>query len=106
MPEVAEAQPTVEAEKVLAEQAVVETVDFFTPVVDDPYWFGRIAGRVYLSLDVTLDLLGPLGLRTLQDLVHMFGGTIWFTNSPLGNEALRILQNRPPRPLRLRRPPS
>jgi selenide,water dikinase len=25
------------------EQAVVETVDFFTPVVDDPYWFGRIA---------------------------------------------------------------
>jgi selenide,water dikinase len=24
-------------------QAVVETVDFFTPVVDDPYWFGRIA---------------------------------------------------------------
>jgi selenide,water dikinase len=26
------------------EQAVVETVDFFTPVVDDPYWFGRIAG--------------------------------------------------------------
>jgi selenide,water dikinase len=26
-----------------ADQAVVETVDFFTPVVDDPYWFGRIA---------------------------------------------------------------
>jgi selenide,water dikinase len=25
------------------ENAVVETVDFFTPVVDDPYWFGRIA---------------------------------------------------------------
>ncbi len=25
-------------------EAVVETVDFFTPVVDDPYWFGRIAG--------------------------------------------------------------
>ena len=22
---------------------MVETVDFFTPVVDDPYWFGRIA---------------------------------------------------------------
>jgi selenide,water dikinase len=22
---------------------LVETVDFFTPVVDDPYWFGRIA---------------------------------------------------------------
>jgi len=26
-----------------AEHAIVETVDFFTPVVDDPYWFGRIA---------------------------------------------------------------
>ncbi len=26
-----------------ADQAIVETVDFFTPVVDDPYWFGRIA---------------------------------------------------------------
>jgi len=26
-----------------AERAIVETVDFFTPVVDDPYWFGRIA---------------------------------------------------------------
>lgn len=26
-----------------ATEAVVETVDFFTPVVDDPYWFGRIA---------------------------------------------------------------
>lgn len=25
-----------------AERAIVETVDFFTPVVDDPYWFGRI----------------------------------------------------------------
>ncbi len=24
-------------------EAVVQTVDFFTPVVDDPYWFGRIA---------------------------------------------------------------
>jgi selenide,water dikinase len=24
-------------------EAVVETVDFFTPVVDDAYWFGRIA---------------------------------------------------------------
>jgi selenide,water dikinase len=26
-----------------ADQAIVETADFFTPVVDDPYWFGRIA---------------------------------------------------------------
>ena len=26
-----------------ATEAIVESVDFFTPVVDDPYWFGRIA---------------------------------------------------------------
>lgn len=25
------------------ELALVQTVDFFTPIVDDPYWFGRIA---------------------------------------------------------------
>ncbi len=32
-----------------AEHAVVETVDFFAPVVDDPYWFGRIAAANALS---------------------------------------------------------
>ena len=29
--------------KVTDEIALVQTVDFFTPVVDDPYWFGQIA---------------------------------------------------------------
>lgn len=32
-----------------ADQAIVETADFFTPVVDDPYWFGRIAAANALS---------------------------------------------------------
>jgi selenide,water dikinase len=32
-----------------AERALVQTVDFFTPVVDDPYWFGRIAAANALS---------------------------------------------------------
>ncbi len=32
-----------------AEHAVVQTVDFFTPVVDDPFWFGRIAAANALS---------------------------------------------------------
>jgi len=31
------------------ERALVETVDFFTPVVDDPYMFGRIAAANALS---------------------------------------------------------
>jgi cysteine desulfurase NifS/selenium donor protein len=29
--------------------AIVQTVDFFTPVVDDPYWFGAIAAANALS---------------------------------------------------------
>ncbi len=32
-----------------AAHAIVQTVDFFTPVVDDPYWFGRIAAANALS---------------------------------------------------------
>src|SRR5215469_15456624 len=31
------------------EQALVQTVDFFTPMVDDPYTFGRIAATNALS---------------------------------------------------------
>ncbi len=31
------------------ERALVQTVDFFTPVVDDPYWFGRIAAANAMS---------------------------------------------------------
>jgi selenide,water dikinase len=29
--------------------AIVQTVDFFTPIVDDPYWFGRIAATNAIS---------------------------------------------------------
>jgi selenide,water dikinase len=31
------------------ELALVQTADFFTPIVDDPYWFGRIAAANALS---------------------------------------------------------
>ena len=31
------------------QQAIVQTVDFFTPVVDDPYWFGAISAANSLS---------------------------------------------------------
>jgi len=35
--------------KVTEDIALVQTVDFFTPVVDDPYWFGQIAAANALS---------------------------------------------------------
>lgn len=35
--------------KVSDDLALIQTVDFFTPIVDDPYWFGRIAAANALS---------------------------------------------------------
>jgi selenide,water dikinase len=31
------------------ELAIIQTVDFFTPIVDDPYWFGQIAAANAIS---------------------------------------------------------
>jgi selenide,water dikinase len=35
--------------KVSDDLALIQTVDFFTPVVDEPYWFGQIAAANALS---------------------------------------------------------
>src|SRR3954463_15020090 len=35
--------------RLTAELAIVQTADFFTPIVDDPYSFGRIAATNALS---------------------------------------------------------
>ena len=35
--------------KISEEVALVQTIDFFTPIVDDPYWFGQIAAANALS---------------------------------------------------------
>lgn len=35
--------------KLTDELAIIQTVDFFTPIVDDPYWFGQIAAANALS---------------------------------------------------------
>jgi len=35
--------------KISDDQALIQTVDFFTPIVDDPYWFGQIAAANALS---------------------------------------------------------
>ena len=43
-------QPTTpECIKLPPTQALVQTVDFFTPIVDDPYTFGQIAATNSLS---------------------------------------------------------
>lgn len=35
--------------KISDDLAMIQTVDFFTPIVDDPYWFGQIAAANALS---------------------------------------------------------
>jgi len=35
--------------KITDDLAIIQTVDFFTPIVDDPYWFGQIAVANALS---------------------------------------------------------
>jgi len=35
--------------KISEDLAIIQTVDFFTPIVDDPYWFGQIAAANALS---------------------------------------------------------
>lgn len=63
--------------------ALVQTVDFFTPVVDDPYDFGRIAAANSLS-DVyamgakpliALNIVGfPVGILPLEQLADILRG--------------------------------
>src|SRR3954465_6063216 len=78
-----------------ADLAIVQTVDFFTPIVDDPYWFGRIAatnalsdvyamgGRPVSALNLVaypLETLGPDVLREIlrggSDAVAAAGASI------------------------------
>jgi len=64
------------------ERAIVETLDFFTPVVDDPYWFGRIAaanalsdvwamgGRPLFALNIVGWPIGKLPLEMLGEVLR------------------------------------
>ena len=63
-------------------EAIVETVDFFTPVVDDPYWFGRIAaanafsdvwamgGRPIFALNLVAFPVKQLPLEILAEILR------------------------------------
>ena len=65
-----------------ASEAIVETVDFFTPVVDDPYWFGRIAaanafsdvwamgGRPLFALNLVSWPVGTLPMDQLGEVLR------------------------------------
>ncbi len=65
--------------------ALIQTVDFFTPIVDDPYWFGQIAAANALS-DVyamggqpktAMNLVGfPLGEMDIEVLRQILLGGI------------------------------
>jgi selenide,water dikinase len=69
--------------RISATEAVVETIDFFTPVVDDPYWFGRIAAANAFS-DIwamgarplfALNVVGwPVGKAPLEMLGEVLRG--------------------------------
>ncbi len=69
--------------KISDDLALIQTVDFFTPIVDDPYWFGQIAAANALS-DVyamggvpktAMNLVGfPLGKMDLEVLRQILMG--------------------------------
>jgi selenide, water dikinase len=62
--------------------AIVQTADFFTPIVDDPYWFGRIAatnalsdvyamgGRPVSALNLVAFPLASLGGDVLREILR------------------------------------
>ncbi len=65
-----------------ADTAVVQTVDFFTPIVDDPYWFGAISaansisdiyamgGRPLFALNIVGFPTSRLPLRVLETILR------------------------------------
>lgn len=64
------------------ELALVQTVDFFAPVVDDPYWFGAIAaanalsdvyamgGRPLTALNIAAFPIGTLPVEVLAEILR------------------------------------
>src|SRR3954451_4771778 len=68
--------------KVSEDQAMVATTDFFTPIVDDPYDFGRIAatnalsdvyamgGRPLTALNLVAFPLADLGGEVLREILR------------------------------------
>lgn len=78
-----------------ADTAVVETVDFFTPVVDDPYLFGRIAaanafsdvwamgGRPLFALNLVSWPVGKLPMDLLGEVLRGGAETAALAGAPI-----------------------
>jgi len=68
--------------KISEEMALVQTIDFFTPIVDDPYWFGQIAaanalsdvyamgGRPLTAMNVVCFPIKEMPLTVLQEILR------------------------------------
>ncbi len=64
------------------ELAIIQTVDFFTPIVDDPYMFGQIAvanalsdvytmgGKPLTAMNIVCFPLGSLDISVLKDILR------------------------------------
>lgn len=76
-------------------EAIVETVDFFTPVVDDPYWFGRIAaanafsdvwamgGRPIFALNLVAFPVNRLPMEILAEILRGGSETAALAGAPI-----------------------
>ena len=68
--------------KISDEVALIQTIDFFTPIVDDPYWFGQIAaanalsdvyamgGRPLTAMNVVCFPIKEMPLTVLQEILR------------------------------------
>ena len=67
--------------KLTEELAIIQTVDFFTPIVDDPYMFGQIAvanalsdvyamgGKPLTAMNIVCFPIGSLDITVLKDIL-------------------------------------
>jgi selenide,water dikinase len=77
--------------------ALISTVDYITPPVDDPYWFGQIAaanslsdiyamgGKPLVALNLVMFPSKQLDMGFLKEILH---GGQWMTTNP--NMAWRL----------------
>ncbi len=68
--------------KISEEVALIQTIDFFTPIVDDPYWFGQIAaanafsdvyamgGRPLTAMNVVCFPVKEMPISVLQEILR------------------------------------